>query len=482
MMMKQSARQTLTTLLILSVVFAAMVSTVLIANEIIKGVTDTHPQANTAFDHFSTARHNYIVEWTQLIVLDAERAALTVSYNSNKSTMYKEALELASDAIPTSWDFGQNIKDSAKNAAKMAISYADEVSLQKALVSKTIEIQKKTAVVSQDKSRMETAYSHYVSHIYAFNDSDTTPSNNVDPAPKGKIPTGGGSSSTDLSVNCSNPECSTSYSASVYGLENIVTLSEGGSAGGYKGHLVTCTRDHAWWDGDPEWLGGQRVRRSPSDAPSGPYWSCPPNYPGCPKSANHVKKCPGTCGEYNVYPARGGGNYVNYHAMHRVACNENVPPDIWNYWSGDCTGFYWSCAGTSSCNNVSNHISGGSTPPTGSTPPPPSPPTDNTPNCSDCTSDCSSPCICSNSGTCGGTVSSPPSGSNPPSGGGSNPPSPTLVNCPNCPGSYDPNDASDKSYHTDWVNCINWGCSTAFRKCNPSASGSCVGGGTHSAN
>lgn len=32
------------------------------------------------------------------------------------------------------------------------------------------------------------------------------------------------------------------------------------------------------------------------------------------------------------------------------------------------------------------------------------PPTDNTPNCSDCTSHCSSPCSCSTSGTCNGTV------------------------------------------------------------------------------
>ena len=56
-----------------------------------------------------------------------------------------------------------------------------------------------------------------------------------------------------------------------------------------------------------------------------------------------------------------------------------------------------------------------SSPPTASTPPPPPQPTDNTPNCQDCTSDCSSPCNCTNSGTCGGTVSTPPSGSTPPS-------------------------------------------------------------------
>ena len=36
-------------------------------------------------------------------------------------------------------------------------------------------------------------------------------------------------------------------------------------------------------------------------------------------------------------------------------------------------------------------------------------PTDNTPNCQDCTSHCSSPCNCSNSGTCDGTASTPPS-------------------------------------------------------------------------
>ena len=38
----------------------------------------------------------------------------------------------------------------------------------------------------------------------------------------------------------------------------------------------------------------------------------------------------------------------------------------------------------------------------------PSEPSDNTPNCQDCTSDCSSPCSCTNSGTCGGAVTTPP--------------------------------------------------------------------------
>ena len=45
----------------------------------------------------------------------------------------------------------------------------------------------------------------------------------------------------------------------------------------------------------------------------------------------------------------------------------------------------------------------GSTSPSGSIPPQ-TPPSDGTPNCPDCTSDCSSPCGCMNSGTCGGSV------------------------------------------------------------------------------
>lgn len=48
----------------------------------------------------------------------------------------------------------------------------------------------------------------------------------------------------------------------------------------------------------------------------------------------------------------------------------------------------------------SSTTSGVSTPPSGGS----TPPTDNTPNCSDCTSHCSSPCSCSTSGTCNGTV------------------------------------------------------------------------------
>ena len=161
---------------------------------------------------------------------------------------------------------------------------------------------------------------------------------------------------------------------------------------------------------------------------------------------------------------------------------------------------YWKCYGVpashallatcSNCNatNVyacSGHpnscTSSGSTPPTGSTPPAP---TDNTPNCQDCTSDCSSPCSCTNSGTCGGTVSTPPSGSTPPSNTPEPPPAPEpkLVQCTKCNGTYDPNDASDKSRHTVLQPCLHWGCSVVFYVCSPELAGPCAPGySAHSA-
>ncbi len=65
------------------------------------------------------------------------------------------------------------------------------------------------------------------------------------------------------------------------------------------------------------------------------------------------------------------------------------------------------CDPAEACSGNSSPPPTGSAPPSDSTPPPPTP-SDDTPNCQDCTSHCSSPCSCSNSGTCNGTVSTPP--------------------------------------------------------------------------
>lgn len=222
----------------------------ILANLIVQDVNDSLEQALKAYDDFDLAKDDYTFEWTQLIVLDAHLRALTVSFNSNKSAMRKEAIKLASDAIPTSWDFGDNIKDTAANAAIISISYADEVSLQKALVSKTLEMQKKVVDVSKDYTKMDNAYKHYVAHINAFNAANKrnkiSESANVDPTPKGKIPSGENGVNTNLSVNCSNPKCNTVYtvgnvhpadSTQLITLDNVVGLSE-------SRHWVTCEIPH----------------------------------------------------------------------------------------------------------------------------------------------------------------------------------------------------------------------------------------------
>ena len=88
---------------------------------------------------------------------------------------------------------------------------------------------------------------------------------------------------------------------------------------------------------------------------------------------------------------------------------------------------------------------------------------DNTPNCSDCTSHCSSPCSCSNSGTCNGSVYTPPAPTPTPS---------SLVTCGACETSYDPN-SSEASRHT-FKTCKH--CRVQYMECTP---GYCPNNGSH---
>ena len=78
---------------------------------------------------------------------------------------------------------------------------------------------------------------------------------------------------------------------------------------------------------------------------------------------------------------------------------------------------------------------------------------DDTPNCSDCTSHCSSPCSCSTSGTCDGTVTTPPP---PPS------PKPKLKTCSACNAEYDPKSSAAAQHTRQTFPCgvhSGWACS-----------------------
>ncbi|MDE0015016.1 MAG: hypothetical protein OXU51_02430 [Candidatus Poribacteria bacterium] len=106
----------------------------------------------------------------------------------------------------------------------------------------------------------------------------------------------------------------------------------------------------------------------------------------------------------------------------------------------DCS-YPCSCSGSGTC--------GGSTMPT---------PTDNTPNCSGCTSHCSSPCRCSESGTCNGTVAAPPPTPMP------TPPPPSGPTCPSGH-TYDPNNSSEVDRHTVLRICRRRNCGQTWYRC-----------------
>lgn len=182
----------------------------------------------------------------------------------------------------------------------------------------------------------------------------------------------------NFSLSCLNG-CGTVYQSKSVGLGNL-------SDKAIMGHGVYCTSDphKSYW-----------------------YYSCPPEYPGCPASDDHYLSCVGGCGQtgkpqwgyigrtsYGYSDKKGlVGNQLVTIASHLKRCGARLSK---TNPSRTCPGRYYACNNQTSanCPNASNHVSD-STPPQS---------TDNTPNCQDCTSDCSSPCSCTNSGTCGGTV------------------------------------------------------------------------------
>ncbi len=156
-------------------------------------------------------------------------------------------------------------------------------------------------------------------------------------------------------VRCKNPKCDTVYYASTWGLHTIISMSEGASYGSHKGHLVTCSYDHAYYD-----IVRKKVKRPERVSQPNPYWSCPPNYPGYPKRNFHVKLCGGTCGLYNVFTTSdfkgwSAGEQLSYEP-HWVPCNENVKREASNMFKKNCLGYYYTCAGVGSCWNADKHI------------------------------------------------------------------------------------------------------------------------------
>ena len=222
----------------------------------------------------------------------------------------------------------------------------------------------------------------------------------------------------NISVSC--PDCPESWS--------------GSGIGGISGHITSCSvKGHTNQSGELV-----------SDAL--PHFSCQ----SCPLAHQHYTfACRGECGDLSPEPT--GENYHD----HGYFCTEKTgllstcgrtaytckTPDCSNDGNHlidgacdrhkvkksdtsaianhrrinqSCPGTYTYPSGTTigcilyltyECDRHSIHDFD---PGSGTNPPPESLSSDETPNCSGCTSHCSSPCSCSESGTCNGTVAAPP--------------------------------------------------------------------------
>ena len=192
--------------------------------------------------------------------------------------------------------------------------------------------------------------------------------------------------------------CGHTYSSASVGMGNLASKS-------LQGHAVYCSSE-------------------PHKRKKNWYFGC--RYTSCPASDQHERACVGNCG--NIGPAQWAvvddegeiwsttlsnknrtavNDEVVTIASHKRKCPKRIPsPTLFGSLgkTDPCPYYYYQCNSSNTCPNASNHVSSSS----GSTPPEPTPPTDNTPNCMDCTSHCSSPCSCTNSGTCNGTVVAPP--------------------------------------------------------------------------
>ena len=172
------------------------------------------------------------------------------------------------------------------------------------------------------------------------------------------------------------------------------------------------------------------------------YWNC---Y-GVPSSHALLATC-SSCNATNVYACSGHPDDCPSSSSSSSDLTPNCP-DCTSHCSSPC-----SCTNSGTCNGTV---------------------TDETPNCSDCTSHCSSPCGCTNSGTCNGSVvddtnddddssSDDDDSSDDDSSGGSN-----TIGCDECGESY-PADHPNVEYlnnlHRERT-CRFSGCGNSWHACS----------------
>lgn len=367
------------------------------------------PDLNYAAIVYLAKQGKLVEEWKELDKLEIEQAMLRVQWDDNTEDMVENAISLGNAVTVDVLQIVASIVATTANSIK---DFSDAVVLASSRASKNFEISTQNLHVQGRIIARDAAYKHYKAHYDAY---VANYSGSLELVSKGGTPSQLGIDS-GLSVPCANPKCSTTWSVDEASLSSIVWAA-------YNKHKVTCPKEHGFWKtSDYSDASNQKDLPTPE-----PYWDCPDDPGKCPLFYRHKVPCRGGCGT-QFADGRDGSHYKG------VCDGYDIPESYIKLFGSssvlvDCPGRFYNCNGQTSataCKYKDAHVKKGSNSSPVVSPTPTPTPTDNTPNCPDCTSHCSSPCRCSNSGTCNGSVYTSPST---PSTSPSTPSTPTTVSC-----------------------------------------------------
>ena len=133
-----------------------------------------------------------------LFALEIVSATLQVEWQKNKQRMCKAALSLAEDA---GFSLYRRLTDGAafvylpllddrgrQAAARIAINYESREALAKGRADIKHQMDEKKALLKQLLKNLDAAYSHYIAHTEAYNDTSTSNADIVTPIRKRSVP------------------------------------------------------------------------------------------------------------------------------------------------------------------------------------------------------------------------------------------------------------------------------------------------------
>ncbi len=487
-----------------------------------------------------------IEQWKTLDKLEIQQAMLRVQWDENTEDMAENAIAL-SNAVTV--DVLQIVASIVATTANQIKDFSDALALASARVSKNREISYQNVHVQGKITERDAAYKHYKAHYDAYVEAYSA---SLDLIEKGGTPSLLGIDS-GMSVPCANPKCSTTYSTDVYGLELVLWVA-------YKNHKKTCLGTAScgkeyWTCKGFEKVGTERHkprtckikgRKWNSETSSYETVTCGMAYRNCdnpggrcfkgkvvgnvkhndevsaqnsyatvspPKSGSLSGSSSASAGgsvtiglstttafrSVYWYVAAPGASGLGSHVETDTGSSSSTTDSFTYTFPSDATSGDWTITAyiynysDSSTYQVSHTVSVSGSSYTAS---------DDTPNCSDCTSHCSSPCSCSNSGTCNGSVYTPPSTPSTPPTPPPTPSTPVIVacggaawtgctdpvssrtehkvsSCSNCGNYYWTCMSGAVERHTEVKTCKRTGCGASLTRCQNGPKACSINGGYH---